>query len=74
MRSHREPATTLPERFFEAETTSYLQKAIMRDEHLCVTIPNWGLISDSDNRVESYARLTERVSVCDRIGSLRLRF
>ena len=36
-------------------------------------IPNWGLISDSDNRAKSYARLSEAVSVCDRIGSLRPR-
>ncbi|MQM05618.1 hypothetical protein Taro_038428 [Colocasia esculenta] len=45
----------------------------MGDERLCVTILNWGLISDSDNQAERYAHLSEGVSVCDRIGSLRPR-
>ena len=36
-------------------------------------ILNWGLISDSDNRGKRYARLSEGVFVCDRIGSLRPR-
>ncbi|MQL78234.1 hypothetical protein Taro_010622 [Colocasia esculenta] len=31
-------------------------------------------MSDSDNRAKSYSRLSEGVSVCDRIGSPRLHF
>ncbi|MQM13237.1 hypothetical protein Taro_046162 [Colocasia esculenta] len=43
------------------------------DERLCVTIPNWGLISNSVNRAENYVCLSEGVSVYDHIRSLRPR-
>ncbi|MQM05670.1 hypothetical protein Taro_038484 [Colocasia esculenta] len=60
-------------RFFESKMMSYRRKAIKVDKGLCVIILNWGLISDSDNRAESYSRLSEGVSVCDRIRSLQPR-
>ncbi|MQM09349.1 hypothetical protein Taro_042218 [Colocasia esculenta] len=42
-------------------------------DRLRVPIPNCGLISNSDNRVESYTRLSEEASVCDRIDGSRPR-